>query len=229
MRSPVHRLAILAIAAAAALVPARASALTVDEIVSLSRAGVTDTVILALIDRDKTIFTIEPEQLVTLKQQGVSEAVILAMLKSGREEGERAAQAAADLNAGFIMSSLAPAPDVVIVGHGPDVPNGGYYSNYPNAIYVPPAAGLIAVPYAVGGGFRRRHAAAASFAAPSVAPPERTFISPFAAPYNSPFGANNAPVARPIEAPPAPSLCLAQVRGPNSLQPLSFVTRCPGQ
>jgi len=232
MRSPVHRLAILAIAVAAALAPARASALTVDEIVSLSRAGVTDTVILALIDRDKTIFTIEPEQLVTLKQQGVSEAVILAMLKSGREEGERAAQAAADLNAGFIMSSLAPAPDVVVVGHGPDVPNGGYYSNYsnyPNAIYVPPAAGLIAVPYAVGGGGRRRHTPAASFAAPSVAPQERTFISPFAAPYNSPFGANNAPVARPIQTPPALSLCLAQVRGQNSLQPLSFVTRCPGQ
>jgi len=238
MRSPVRRLAILALVAAAALVPARASALTVDEIVSLSRAGVTDTVILALIDRDKTIFTIEPDQLVTLKQQGVSEAVILAMLKSGREEGERAAQAAADLNAGFIMSSLAPAPDVVVVGHGPDVPNGGYYSNYsnyssypsyPSAIYVPPVAGLIAVPYGVGGGGRRRHAPPASFVAPSVAPEGRTFISPFVAPYNSPFGANNAPVARPVQAPPAPSLCLTQVRGPNSLQPLSFVTRCPGQ
>ena len=97
------------------------------------------------------------------------------------------------------------------------------------AIYVPPAAGLIAVPYAVGGGGRRRHTPAASFAVPSVAPQERTFISPFAAPYNSPFGANNAPVARPIQTPPAPSLCLAQVRGQNSLQPLSFVTRCPGQ
>ncbi len=235
MRSPVHRLAILALVAAAALVPARASALTVDEIVSLSRAGVTDTVILALIDRDKPIFTIEPDQLVALKQQGVSEAVILAMLKSGREEGERSAQAAADLNAGFIMSSLSPGPDVVVVGHGPDVPNGGYYSsysnysNYPNAIYVPPVTGLIAVPYGVGGGGRRRHAPPSSFVAPSVGPEGRTFISPFAAPYNPPFGAGNAPVARPAQTPPAPSLCLAQVRGPNSLQPLSFVTRCPGQ
>src|SRR5437667_2735929 len=63
--------------------PAAASAVTVDQIVALSKAGVTDTVILALIDRDRTIFPIEPEQLVALKREGVSEAVIIAMLKSG--------------------------------------------------------------------------------------------------------------------------------------------------
>jgi hypothetical protein len=232
MRPWAHRLTVLALVLAAALVPARASALTLDDIVSLSRAGVTDAVILALIDRDKPIFSIEPDQLVALKSQGVSEAVILAMLKSGREEGERAAQAAADLNAGFIMSGLAPAPDVVVVGHGPDVPNGGY-SSYSNAIYgVPPMAGLITVPYAVGGGFgggRRRHMPPATAVAPAAVAEGRTFISPFAAPYNSPFGANAAPVVRPVQTPAAPALCIAQVRGANSLQPLSFVTRCPGQ
>ena len=230
MRPLVQRLAILAIVLVAALAPVRASALTLDDIVSLSRAGVTNAVILALIDRDKPIFTIEPDQLVALKSQGVSEAVILAMLKSGREEGERAAQAAADLNAGFIMSSLSPAPDVVVVGHGPDVPNGGY-SNYSNAVYgVPPVAGLIAVPYAVGGGFggRRRHAQPVAVA-PPIAGEGRTFLSPFAAPYISPFGAGAAPVVRPVQKPPAPALCIAQVRGANSLQPLSFVTQCPGQ
>jgi len=230
MRPLVQRFAVLVLAVAAALVPSRASAVTVDDIVSLSRAGVTDAVILALIDRDKTIFTIEPDQLVTLKSQGVSEAVVLAMLKSGRDEGERAAQAASDLNAGFIMSSLSPVPDVVVVGHGPDVPNGGGYG-YSNGIYgVPPAAGLIAVPYAVGGGFggRRRHALPAAVA-PPIAGEGRTFLSPFAAPYNSPFGAGAAPVVRPVEKPPAPALCVAQVRGPNSLQPLSFVTQCPSR
>jgi len=228
MRPLVQRLAaILLLVVVAAVVPARAAAVTVDDVVSLSRAGVTDAVILALIDRDKTIFTIEPEQLIALKSQ-VSEAVILAMLKSGRDEGERAAQAASDLNAGFIMSSLSPAPDVVVVGHGPDVPNGGY-GGYSNGIYgVPPVAGLITVPYAVGGGFggRRRHGSPAVNAAP-VAAEGRTFLSPFAAPYNSPFGVSAAPVVRPVQAPPAPSLCIAQVSGVNSLHPLSFVTQCP--
>src|SRR2546421_89585 len=105
------------------LIALPAAAVTADEIVALAHAGITDAVILALIDRDKTIFAIEPEQLVALKTQGLSEAVILAMLKSGREEGERAAQAAADMNTAMILASLAPGPDLVIVGHGPEVPN----------------------------------------------------------------------------------------------------------
>src|SRR5256885_1054813 len=63
-----------------------ASAVTVDQIVALSKAGVSEAVILALIDRDNTILTIAPEQLVALKRDGLSEPVILAMLKSGRQE-----------------------------------------------------------------------------------------------------------------------------------------------
>ncbi len=90
---PAQSFIVAASIAAMLLAPAAASALTVDEVVSLARAGVTDAIILALIDRDKTIFALEPDQLVTLKQQGVSDAVILAMLKSGREEADRAAQA----------------------------------------------------------------------------------------------------------------------------------------
>ena len=89
MRPLAHRIVLAAIITASVLVPATASAVTLDQIVALARAGVTDAVILALIDRDKTIFSIEPEQLVSLKSAGVSEPVILAMLKSGREEGDR--------------------------------------------------------------------------------------------------------------------------------------------
>src|SRR5262245_8488158 len=74
-----------------ALVPAAASAVTLDQIVALSKSGVSEPIILALIDRDRTVFTIEPEQLVALRRDGVSETVILAMLKSGRDEGEAAA------------------------------------------------------------------------------------------------------------------------------------------
>ena len=53
------------------LMPAAASAVTLDEIIGLSRAGVTDAIILALIDRDKTVFAIEPEQIVKLQRDGL--------------------------------------------------------------------------------------------------------------------------------------------------------------
>ena len=108
------------------LVPSPASAVTREEIVRLSKSGVSNEVILALVDRDKTIFTISPEDLVALKSEGVSEPVVLAMLKSGRDEGDAAfalqsARAAADRDAAVWL-----APNVVVIGHGPDRPNTGY-------------------------------------------------------------------------------------------------------
>ena len=115
-----------------ALTPAEASAVTVDQIVALTKAGISEPIILALIDRDKTVFTIEPEQLVALRRDGLSETVIIAMLKSGREEGEAAANAAAALNTAVIMSSLSPVPDIIVIGHDPERPSAysnGVYSN----------------------------------------------------------------------------------------------------
>ena len=93
--------------------PSVASAVTLADIVALSKAGVPETVLLALIDRDKSVFAIEADDLVTLKDAGVSEAVIIAMLGSGREPLPPAPTAA-------IASTF---PTLVIVGHGPDRPN----------------------------------------------------------------------------------------------------------
>ena len=119
----------------------RASAITVDQVVALARSGVTDTVILALIDRDRTVFAIEPEQIVSLKRDGLSEPVILAMLKSGRAEGDQAARADAAYNSSWIASNLATEPAMVTVGHGPDRPNtshiDGFYSGPPAAAFAP--------------------------------------------------------------------------------------------
>jgi hypothetical protein len=75
----------------ALLSPAPASAVTINEIISLTRAGVSEPVILALIDRDKTIFTLAADQLVTLQKAGVTDTVVIAMLRSGREEPTPAA------------------------------------------------------------------------------------------------------------------------------------------
>ena len=221
----------LLLATALILIPLPARAVTADQIVSLAQAGVTDAVILALIDRDKTIFAIEPEQLVTLKAQGLSEPVILAMLKSGREEGERAAQAAADLNTAMILASLAPAPDLVIVGHGPEVPDvahpNGFYSGPPSLGYGG-YGGYLALPY-VGGGRRR-----GQHASPITTPYTAQYTSPFTAQYTSPFepvipvqGPVIPPVARRAEPPQSRALCLAQMNTATSTRPLSYVTECP--
>ena len=133
----------LPVVAVLVLFPRQASAVTVEQVVSLAHAGVTDAVILALIDRDRTIFAIEPEQIVTLQREGLSEAVILAMLKSGREEGDQAARADSAYTAATIAAAIAPGPQLLIVGHGPEVPNtahaDGFYSG-------PPASGFYAFP-----------------------------------------------------------------------------------
>lgn len=135
MRACSRKTALAAGICLALLLPSTASAVTLDEIVSMARAGVTDAIILALIDRDKTVFAIEPEQIVKLQKDGVSEAVILAMLKSGREEGDQAARADAASESAWIMASLPTEPLLVVTGHGPDRPNvahpDGFYSGPP--------------------------------------------------------------------------------------------------
>jgi len=195
----------LLLAAALALAPTVASAVTVDQIVALSKAGVSEAIILALIDRDKTLLTIEPDQIVALQRDGVSERVILAMLKSGRAEGEEAARNDAASSAATIMSRLSPAPDLVVVGHGPDTPNtnygGGFYSSYP-AADVPLIApyGYGAYPYGV-------------FASPRQARQRRSFFQD---------GVN------PLF--PPPGFCVSQSstgRVPPSVGTMGFVTACP--
>src|SRR5213083_2840676 len=130
VRAMLGRLVVAGVVAITLLAPTAAVAVTVDQVVALSQAGVTDAVILALIDRDRTIFAIEPEQIVKLQRDGLSQAVIVAMLKSGREEGEQAARADAAYNTASIAAALAPAPELVIVGHGPDRPNTGHYDTF---------------------------------------------------------------------------------------------------
>jgi hypothetical protein len=135
MRATVKKGVLAAVLGLGLLLPASASAVTLDEVLGLARAGVTDAIILALIDRDKTVFAIEPEQIVQLQKDGLSEPVILAMLKSGRQEGDQAARADAASNSAWIMASLPTEPLLVITGHGPDRPNvahpDGFYSGPP--------------------------------------------------------------------------------------------------
>jgi len=67
------------------LLAGRAEAVTVRDVIELSKAGLGDSVLLALIDVDRSVFSIDNATLKQLKAAGVSDAVIVAMIRSGRE------------------------------------------------------------------------------------------------------------------------------------------------
>jgi hypothetical protein len=71
-------------AIALALVPARADAITLREVIELTRAGLSEEVLLALIEIDPRVFPVDSATLRSLKDAGVSEKVIVAIVKSGR-------------------------------------------------------------------------------------------------------------------------------------------------
>ncbi len=105
---------------AAMLAPAAASALTVQDVVALSKAGVSESVMLAMIERDRTIFALDAAQVIALKRDGVSERVVMALLKSGREEPAAAPVAVVSTTSAPLFPTE---PLVVGVGNGPDLPN----------------------------------------------------------------------------------------------------------
>jgi hypothetical protein len=62
----------------------RAEAVTIRDVIELSKAGLSDQVLLALIEVDRGVFRIDAPTVKELKEGGVSEAVIVAMIRSGR-------------------------------------------------------------------------------------------------------------------------------------------------
>ncbi len=97
--------------------PAIASALTVQDVLALSKAGVAESVLLAMIERDNSIFPLDADQVIAFTREGVSEKVVVAMLKSGRQGPPPAPSDRAD------RAESAPGPLLVMVGHGPERPN----------------------------------------------------------------------------------------------------------
>jgi hypothetical protein len=186
---------------------AKVSAVTVDQIVSLSKAGVSEAVILALLDRDRNVLSIDPEQLVALKRDGLSDALITAMLRNGRQEGDEAARAVSAERAADVLASLSATPDVTVVGHGPERPNTAHtedwYAGIRDGVRLPAA-----IPYG----------------------------SPYAIPYASAYGAfpsvyGAVPYSRGLKAPSNVArrnraLCVAQVNTAKGAGP-SYVTECP--
>ncbi len=93
------------------LMPAGASALTVRDIIELTRAGLGDEILLALIDVDPSVFPIDSPTLKRLKEAGVSERVILAMIRSAR------LPAVAPEPVPVEQPAAAPEPQLVFIEH----------------------------------------------------------------------------------------------------------------
>ncbi|HET7698696.1 MAG TPA: hypothetical protein VFK57_23470 [Vicinamibacterales bacterium] len=66
------------------LASGRAEALTIRDLMELSKAGLGDDVLIALIEVDRRVYTVDTATLKQLKAAGVSEAVIVALIRSGR-------------------------------------------------------------------------------------------------------------------------------------------------
>ena len=126
---------------AALLVPATASAVTVRDIIELSKAGLPDDVLIAVIDADRTIFTLDKEQILTLKEAGVSRAVLLKMLRTRREFDAPPAPAPE------VTTSAAPPPQpgLVVIGAAPPPPVTVVVPQY---FYVPVPIWGVAAPHA---------------------------------------------------------------------------------
>jgi len=201
-----RRLSTLIVAAICLLTASPVFAVTVDQIVALSKAGVSEAVILALLDRDRTILTIDPDQIVALKRDGLSDTLITAMLKSGRDEAEQAAQDVSSWNAATILSSLNNTPGVVVVGHGPDRPNTihteDWYSGFRDGVRV---AG---------------HRAGSAYVSPRS--PYRNGLTGKSFHLPSPPVFGSSPRGRNADR----RLCLAQVNTATGPGP-SYVTECP--
>lgn len=93
-----------------ALLAGSADALTIRDVIELSRAGLGDEVLLALIEVDRGVYAIDTATLKQLKAAGVSERVIVALVRAGREiPAEPTPMPVAD--------DQTPAPHVVVIDH----------------------------------------------------------------------------------------------------------------
>ena len=107
----------VALAAAVLLLAAAVSpaeALTIRDVIELTKAGVSEEVLLALIDVDGGVYASDTETLKALKAAGVSERVMVALVRSGRE---RQVPEPAPPPPVPQDEAQAPAPQVVVIEH----------------------------------------------------------------------------------------------------------------
>jgi hypothetical protein len=112
MRRAIAGLVVILLAAASA------EAVTLRDIMDLTKAGLGDDVLLALIEVDGGVFDVDSATLTTLKAAGVSEKVIVALVRSARvrpptPEPQPLANVVAEQQAAEVRYSEQPAATVV--------------------------------------------------------------------------------------------------------------------
>jgi hypothetical protein len=107
----------VAFLAIAALTVGRADAVTIRDLIELTRAGLSDQVLLALIEVDRSVFTIDTPTVKQLKEAGVSEAVIVALIRSGRPPRAQDSEQAPPPE-----YSAARQPEVIVIDHHDSAP-----------------------------------------------------------------------------------------------------------
>jgi uncharacterized protein YcfJ len=60
----------------------RGDPLTISDVIALSRAGVSDEVIISQIRKTQTVYTLEPQDMIAMRQNGVSNYVIDTMVNT---------------------------------------------------------------------------------------------------------------------------------------------------
>lgn len=98
------------------LAPAAAGAVTVRDIIELTKAGLSDDVLVAVIEADLTIFTLDKDQILELKEAGVSDTVLLKMLRTrGELEPAGNPEPVVPPQPGLVVIGASPAPAPVVV------------------------------------------------------------------------------------------------------------------
>jgi hypothetical protein len=114
MRSFLSILLLVTLPASAA---AQGSLLTVRDIVDLTKAGLGDEALIALIEVNRPVFPVDVDTLKRLKASGVAPSVIVAMIKSGREAPPIPPPVAVEAAVVYDPEPLPPPPPVVVVEH----------------------------------------------------------------------------------------------------------------
>jgi hypothetical protein len=110
----------LAFVLIAPLFVGRADAITVRDVIELSKAGLSDEVLLALIDVDRNVFTLDAATMKALKDGGVSDKVMLALIHSGRTPVAAPAEPAPQPQPAVAQAD--PEPRVIVIDHHDSTP-----------------------------------------------------------------------------------------------------------
>ena len=102
---------------------APAAAVSLRDIIELTKAGLGEDVLLALIEVDRTIYVLTPAQILELKQVGVTERVIVAMIRSARTPAlqPEAVPVATHVPPATPLGTD-PNPQVIVIDHHDDRP-----------------------------------------------------------------------------------------------------------